>query len=110
MNSIEERDDDCSTGVRRVGRTDAHYRAGGGPLAASRQWRGVRSRCCTGGASARIPNQEQGTDAPRPPAPLRLADLTLDARGRRAWRGGCRNRTGRPSVAPGKEIARYGHI
>src|SRR5438876_6399403 len=25
--------------------------------------------------------------APRPPAPLRIADLTLDARGRRAWRG-----------------------
>jgi len=25
--------------------------------------------------------------APRPPAPLRVADLTLDARGRRAWRG-----------------------
>src|SRR5207248_2330835 len=40
---MEERDDDCSNGVRRVGRTDAHNCAGGGPLAASKQGRGLRS-------------------------------------------------------------------
>ena len=73
VNSAEERDDDCSTGVRCVGRTDAHNCAGSGPLAASKQWRGVRSRCCTGGASARTTNQEQA----RSRAPTRVTALKV---------------------------------